>query len=433
VLSGRGWAGSGSTDPESPSSPAGSVGNGALRRAGYNVVTWDARGFGNSGGTVTVDAPDREGRDVQAILSWLARQPEALLDRPGDPRVGMVGGSYGGGIQLVTAGLPGEHRLDVIVPDIAWHSLVTSLYPNDTLKAGWASLLTGSGIAASKGRLDPHITQAFSEGTSTGQLSAESRDWFATRGPGASVKTIRIPTLITQGTIDTLFPLDEAIENYRILRGNGVPVKMIWHCGGHGSCTTPGGNGASPVEARVLAWLRRYLDRDKSVRTGPRFEWVADDGRWRSGADYPLAAAGPLTGRGSGTLLLAPGAGAGSAVEARPDSSGFSLAIAPPQRPVQVVGAPTLNVRYHATGTGAVPRMYAQVADLGHGVVLGNQVTPVQLVLDGGTHTVRLRLESLAAAATSASRYALQLVAASQVFAGQSRTTASVSLSDVRI
>jgi ABC-2 type transport system ATP-binding protein len=183
----------------------------------------------------------------------------------------------------------------------------------------------------------------------------------------------------------------------------------------------------------VLAWLRRYLDRDKSVRTGPRFEWVADDGRWRSGADYPLAAAGPLTGRGSGTLLLAPGAGAGSAVEARPDSSGFSLAIAPPQRPVQVVGAPTLNVRYHATGTGAVPRMYAQVADLGHGVVLGNQVTPVQLVLDGGTHTVRLRLESLAAAATSASRYALQLVAASQVFAGQSRTTASVTLSDVRI
>ena len=39
----------------------------------------------------------------------------------------MVGGSYGGGIQLVTAGF--DNRVDVIVPGIAWNSLVDSLYP----------------------------------------------------------------------------------------------------------------------------------------------------------------------------------------------------------------------------------------------------------------------------------------------------------------
>ena len=45
---------------------------------------------------------------------------------------------------------------------------------------------------------------------------------------------IRVPTLLVQGTADTLFTLDEAMTNYRILRGNGVPAKMVWFCGGHG-------------------------------------------------------------------------------------------------------------------------------------------------------------------------------------------------------
>ena len=89
--------------------------------AGYNVLTWDPRGFGESGGTVEVDSPEYEGRDVQALIDYVARQPEAQLDSAGDPRVGMSGASYGGGIQLVTAAL--DSRLDAIAPDIAWHSL----------------------------------------------------------------------------------------------------------------------------------------------------------------------------------------------------------------------------------------------------------------------------------------------------------------------
>ncbi len=44
------------------------------------MLTWDSRGFGNSGGTVTVDSPDAEGRDVSALIDWLAQQPEAQLD-----------------------------------------------------------------------------------------------------------------------------------------------------------------------------------------------------------------------------------------------------------------------------------------------------------------------------------------------------------------
>ena len=47
---------------------------------GYNVVTWDPRGFGTSGGTVMVDDSDFEGRDAQALIDFVAQQPEAQME-----------------------------------------------------------------------------------------------------------------------------------------------------------------------------------------------------------------------------------------------------------------------------------------------------------------------------------------------------------------
>src|SRR3954454_12438597 len=203
ILEGHGWGGSRETNPDAASDETtGNVGVGALRQAGFNVLTWDARGFGNSGGTVTVDAPDAEARDVQALLDWLAQQPEAQLDKAGDPRVGMTGVSYAGGIELTTAGI--DKRIDAIAPIIAWHSLTTSLDKEETVKGGWASLLYGAGVPTSKGRLDPHITSAFGGGASTGTLSAEDRARFASRGPGGLVNNNTVPTFLVEAVADTL-------------------------------------------------------------------------------------------------------------------------------------------------------------------------------------------------------------------------------------
>src|SRR3954469_14371870 len=227
ILEGHGWGGSRETNPDAASEEGtGNVGVGALRRAGFNVLTWDARGFGNSGGTVEVDSPDAEVRDVSALIDWLAQQPEARLDAAGDPRGGMTGGSYAGGIELKTA--PRDKRIDAIAPIIAWHSLLTSLYKEDIVKGGWSSALYSLGLPTSHGRLDPHITSAFTSGASTGTLTADDREWFASRGPGDLVKQITIPTFLVEGTADTLFTLHEAIANYAILRAKGVPAKMMW-------------------------------------------------------------------------------------------------------------------------------------------------------------------------------------------------------------
>src|SRR3954447_12024308 len=199
VLQTHGWGGSRATNPDAtPDEMTGNVGVGALRRAGFNVLTWDSRGFGDSGGLVEVDAPDFEGRDVQTLINWLAGQPEARLDVPGDPRVGMEGVSYAGGIELVAAGL--DKRIDAIAPTIAWHSLLTSLYPEELIKGGWSSALVAAGTPTANGDgldspagpqtggLDPHIYSAFESGASTGQISSDDRAWFASRGPGDLVK-----------------------------------------------------------------------------------------------------------------------------------------------------------------------------------------------------------------------------------------------------
>src|SRR4051812_46396332 len=311
VLEGHGWGGTRDTDQNSASSEqTGNVGLGPLRRAGFNVLTWDARGFGSSGGTVEVDSPDAEARDVSALIDWLAQQPEAKLDAPGDPRVGMTGVSYAGGIELVTA--PRDKRIDAIAPIIAWHSLLTSLYKEDTVKGGWASALYALGVPTSKGRLDPHITSAFTTGASSGTLSGDDRAWFDSRGPADLVKQITISTFLVEGTADTLFTLHEAITNYAILRANNVPAKMMWFCGGHGVCLT-GSGPAGHIEAAVIAWLQRYVA-GKAVDTGPRFEWLADDAQWRSAADYSVPAGAPIVAGGSGTLAVNPGDAASGTV-----------------------------------------------------------------------------------------------------------------------
>lgn len=146
VLSGHGWGATRDTATGSTTD--------ALLAAGYAIVVWDARGFGQSGGTLQVDAPQFEGRDTSAIIDWLAEQPQILLDGPGDPVMGMVGSSYGGGIQLATATF--DDRVDALVPDITWHDLNRALQPQGVLKLVWQLLLFGGHGHRHHRRPGPH-------------------------------------------------------------------------------------------------------------------------------------------------------------------------------------------------------------------------------------------------------------------------------------
>jgi ABC-2 type transport system ATP-binding protein len=442
VLFGPGWSSGGATDENGASDPGtGIVGVGPLRKAGFNVLTWDPRGFGKSGGQVSLDGPDHEGRDVQGLIDFVAKQPEAQLDRPNDPRVGMSGGSYGGGIQLVAAGL--DKRIDVIVPDIAWHSLGTSLYKDNTFKQGWNNILYGLGKATG-GHYDPHIDSAYQSATATGQLSDSDYQWFLSRGPGDLVKMIHVPTLLMQGTVDTLFTLQEAVDNYDILRASGQPVKMLWFCGGHGSCLTNPGDDTL-FEKRAIEWLQRYLKRDASVGTGPGFEWVDQDGKAYSAPSYPVASAGAISATGSGTLPLTDAGGSGPAT----GGSGATAQIAGPTNGSKatnavnvttpaatadqvVLGAPTVKLTYSGTATQTDTSIYGQVVDDASGKVLGNLVTPIPVTLDGQSHTVTRPLEIVAATLHAGQTLTVQIVANTTAYF-QQRAQGAVTLSKAEV
>jgi ABC-2 type transport system ATP-binding protein len=426
ILNGAGLGLPGETNPTAetnPFLPNQVIGMAPLLRSGYNVITWDPRGEWGSGGQLQVDSPDVEGRDVSAIISWLATQPEARLDAPGDPRLGMVGLSYGGGIQLVTAAI--DHRVDAIVPTIAWHSLNTSLYKSEAFKSGWGTLLTAA-LVGTLARVNPQIYPAAIYGDLTGMLTQADQDLLAQRGPGDLVNNISAPTLLIQGTVDTLFTLQEADANAKALMANGVPTKVVWYCGGHGGCITSTNDGVL-IQQRTLEWLDRYVKGDLSVSRGPQFEWVDQHGQHFSSETYPVVQGPPLVAsRGAGGVLpLIPFLGGSGpqprAFEAGPiqgllgilsgakAANALNLTVPAAATTTYIVGAPQLTLTY--SGTGSSSHVYAQLVDDTTGLVLGNLVTPVPVTLDGQTHTIVIPMEMVAHTLSPGETVTLQLVA----------------------
>jgi ABC-2 type transport system ATP-binding protein len=98
-----------------------------LQERGYVVVTWTARGFGHSGGRIHLDDPKFEVADAKALIDLAAKRPDVQLDSPGDPRVGVMGASYGGALALMLAGA--DPRVDGVVAAITWHDLAEAFFP----------------------------------------------------------------------------------------------------------------------------------------------------------------------------------------------------------------------------------------------------------------------------------------------------------------
>ena len=427
VLMGPGWSLPGSIE-DTETGMFGALDIGSMNREGYNVLTWDPRGFGESGGVASVNDPDLEGKDAQLLLDWVAEQPEARTDADGDPRVGMVGFSYGGGIQLTLAGI--DCRVDAIVPGVAWYSLPSALFRAEAVKTGWAGVLVN---AASSGTVDAHTLTAHESGTATGTLSDEDREWFTARGPGELIDQIRVPTLLVQGTVDTLFTPDEAILNYEVLAGNDVPLKMLWFCGGHGVCLTDEGDTDRVTEAS-FAWLERWVKGDTSIDTGPAIDVIDQDGTGWTGDAWPPAPGEPLSAEGTGTLpLVAEGGARGIQLD---DGQGgilgglvLDITPAPAENAVNVaieatedtlvVGAPQLTLTYRGdVADGDRPmRLFAQVVDDENGVVVGNQITPFAVELDGREHTVTVPLESIIHHLEAGETLTLQVVATTGAYA----------------
>jgi len=252
-----------------------------LVRQGYVVLAPSARGFGASGGTVSLADRDREVADLRALVDLLAARDEVLQDAPGDPRVALVGASYGGGLALLGGAL--DERVDVVVAITAWHDLATALAPNATgppasgpLKVGWTSLLFtaravpgGLGDALTSeapvdvtlplgrcGRFDVDVCALADRAAVDGRLDAEGAAVLA-RSSLATTPARAVPTLLIQGRDDTLFGVDAALANALALDAAGAPIRVRLVAGGHGAVGTAAAIGA--LTGEVDAWLAHWL------------------------------------------------------------------------------------------------------------------------------------------------------------------------------
>ncbi|MEA2308575.1 MAG: hypothetical protein QOI65_861 [Thermoleophilaceae bacterium] len=281
---------------------------------GYVVLSYSGLGFGGSGCKITLDDRDYDGKAASQLVTFLGggkaakdgtRVNYVKHDRVAhdgkrhdfDPRVGMIGGSYGGQIQFATAGV--DPRLDTIIPIITWSDLSYSLAPNNTSfdhgvtyqtpgveKYEWVSLFFGLGIAdgitgtgADPSRnvgcpnFDNRACGSKVQMDATGAPNDATLLFSRHASVESFVDKIRIPTLLSQGQSDTLFNLQEAIATYKALRARKVPVKMIWREGGHSGGGAPGemdtndkGDLKDPAhnfETRTyLQWFDHYLADD---------------------------------------------------------------------------------------------------------------------------------------------------------------------------
>ncbi|MFE3773891.1 alpha/beta fold hydrolase [Streptomyces sp. NPDC059122] len=281
-----------------------------LAQDGYAVLTWSARGFGRSTGKIGLNDPNAEVADVSRLIDWLAKRPEVRLDKPGDPRVGIAGASYGGALALLAAGH--DPRVDAIAPQITYWNLADALFPNGVFKKLWAGIFFTTGTAGSPsgttgsptgasgtasaaptasapatppdssgssdssdpsvsaggcGRFQPVLCAMYERIAVSGKPDAAARRLLEARSPSAVADRIKVPALLMQGQTDSLFSLDQADAMARALRHNGAPVAVDWIAGGHDG----GDRETSRLTARTTAWFDRYLKGDRHAATGPAF------------------------------------------------------------------------------------------------------------------------------------------------------------------
>ncbi|MFJ9324749.1 alpha/beta fold hydrolase [Streptomyces sp. NPDC101230] len=390
-----------------------------LAADGYAVLTWSARGFGKSGGAISLNDPEGEVKDVSGLIDWLAERPEVELDGKGDPRVGLTGASYGGAVSLLAAGY--DQRVDAIAPVITYWNLADALFPDGVFKKLWAGIFVTSGGGCEK--FEKRLCEMYERVAVSGKPDAEAVRLLTERSPSAVADRIKVPSLLLQGQSDSLFPLGHADAMQKAISANGAPVSVDWISGGHDG----GDNETSRVEGRVGAWFDRYLKEETGTDTGPAFRVTRTGGidstdgaalkRGASSDTYPgLRSGGREIALAEGTKTFRnPAGSAPPAISAVPgvggglSQLGVGLSLdfpgqsgrfesAPLATSVRVTGTPTARVRVKATeGRDAV--LFGKVYDVspdGRQQVLPSQlVAPYRITPDQQGKPVELALPAV--------------------------------------
>ena len=325
----------------------------------YVALAYDSRGFGESGGQVSSTGPNEQ-RDAAALVSWLADRDIVMTDGEGDPRIGMDGFSYGGGIQLRLASA--DDRLEALVPRITWHNLARSLAPNGVLKQGWQLPLRVSG--QQNGNLDAEAVEIGESIARSGTMNEAEREYYRSRSAVTFIDQIDTPALFISGWQDRLFPPNEVFANFRGLRENGVETRLLMHNTGHNFFgPEQSETERSVITDAVVGWMDNHLRGEEPPGLSTVTYYDDTLGDVRTAESMPPADASQRT-----YNLGREGELDAWYIE-RPDSGGSNRTAVSIDLPVEgrteVVGVPTLRVEAGAFAANDRARLFAALEDVG--------------------------------------------------------------------
>jgi ABC-2 type transport system ATP-binding protein len=358
-----------------------------------------------------------------------------------------------------------DDRVDAIAPSITWSSLTAALFPSQTgsvegaqtvaatpqdadagvYKRLWSGLFFGVGSTPTGGLLDAlggggvpddaaedlpaldpasldaaavqqaltcgrfrlDICAAYQTAAATGTLTPEIAEVLDRSSPAGVLDRIEAPTLLIQGTQDSLFGLGQADANARGIAANGTPVKVVWYAGGHDAQASD--RVTDDLRAQVAGWFDFHL-RGEGADPGTGFEFPAPTAVAGNGlgsvqggsrtvvADaYPgLEGAEPATRRsiavsGNRQPVVTPAGGTPAAITTVPGLGSLGAALGgtaveipgqfaafdsePLDAPLEIVGAPTVELAVAAPAGTAT--LFAKLYDVAPG---GGMTLPAGLV-----------------------------------------------------
>ncbi|MFE0098949.1 alpha/beta fold hydrolase [Streptomyces sp. NPDC059009] len=240
-----------------------------LADSGYVVVSYNSRGFWQSGGKIETAGP-KDIADASKVIDW------TLANTPADPRkVGMAGVSYGAGISLLAAGH--DKRVKTVAALSGWGDLIDSIYSGRTQHLQAAALLDGAGYLT--GRPSPELEQTLKDFLGS-KLDKEDEmiAWGKKRSPATYVDRINkngAAVMLGNAWGDTLFNPNQYADFYGKLTG---PKRLELRPGDHATAEATGLLGLpNDTWTSTRRWFDHYLkgadngiDREQPVQLKSR-------------------------------------------------------------------------------------------------------------------------------------------------------------------
>jgi fermentation-respiration switch protein FrsA (DUF1100 family) len=348
----------------------------------YVILTFDARGHGQSEGLIGIDG-SREKKDMGGVFHWLNTLPEV-----NGSKIGAFGISYGGGAALnsLTVGIPWA-ALEVAE---TWTDLYSALVPDDLPKSG---VIAGFLAGLSPARLDPSVLAIRDDALAGRNLDAVRR-WAAERSSLPDLRGRRTPVFFMQGRRDFAFGIDQATRAYSVLKG----PKRLWIGNlGHPPSTFPAVD-TPKMLAEGKAWFDHFLRGVKNGIEQTKPVTLAAEASARVGrfAALPRTAKTPYgTRRGQAVIMR---------------NTKIKRSLIRTRTALEVFGSPSVTVP--ATAEGGWSRL---VAVLSARTSSGKEI----VIADGGTRTrpgrrtYDIHLQSQATFVPKGSRLTLTLAASS--------------------